>query len=317
MGADTAKNRALCRLFSKAVNEPLFSQLRTKEQLGYIVSCQLHRLHGVVGWILFVQSTKFAVTVLEERTELFLAAFAQSNSPLLRLIAATEEVSETSKLQEGREMLDKIRKSLIGMLQVAPKKQSELLERWAAQLTSQALDFEAIEREVKELEQLTLEDVAAFYRDYIHPAGCKRARMCFRVHPFVASEVQLTATTAAECKSDDSPICPSAAAVGASAICATTMASAASASGGDTSRGSATASSESGGFSVLVSVDSTVIVSPGSASSVTLSTPVPVLVQALPTKDNRTIVSVPAAASDLAAWKRQQMVHPPYLQFLT
>jgi secreted Zn-dependent insulinase-like peptidase len=54
----TLENNALLELFCHLVNELCFNQLRTKEQLGYIVSSSAHRSHGVQGFSVTVQSSR-------------------------------------------------------------------------------------------------------------------------------------------------------------------------------------------------------------------------------------------------------------------
>jgi insulysin len=67
----TLENNALLELFCHFVNEPCFDQLRTKEQLGYIVSSGVRRLRGVQGYKVIVQSTR-TLDHVNQRIELFM-----------------------------------------------------------------------------------------------------------------------------------------------------------------------------------------------------------------------------------------------------
>lgn len=65
------ENNALIELFCQLVDEPCFDQLRTKEQLGYIVSSGTRRSRGVQGFRVIVQSTR-DLEYVNQRIELFL-----------------------------------------------------------------------------------------------------------------------------------------------------------------------------------------------------------------------------------------------------
>lgn len=65
------KARAALALFAHIVSEPAFNQLRTVEQLGYIVSSSNWGSTGSLGWRLVIQSEKNPV-FLENRVDNFL-----------------------------------------------------------------------------------------------------------------------------------------------------------------------------------------------------------------------------------------------------
>jgi insulysin len=67
----TLENNALIELFCHLVDEPCFDQLRTKEQLGYIVNSGVRRSRGVQGFRVIVQSARDLEHV-NQRIELFL-----------------------------------------------------------------------------------------------------------------------------------------------------------------------------------------------------------------------------------------------------
>ena len=64
------KLRATLQLFEQIVKEPAFDQLRTKEQLGYIVFTSSMNGPGVMGFRVIVQSERDPVYV-ETRIEAF------------------------------------------------------------------------------------------------------------------------------------------------------------------------------------------------------------------------------------------------------
>lgn len=67
----TIENNALLELFCHFVDEPCFDQLRTKEQLGYIVNASFRRSRGVQGFRVIVQSAR-DLDYVNQRIELFI-----------------------------------------------------------------------------------------------------------------------------------------------------------------------------------------------------------------------------------------------------
>jgi secreted Zn-dependent insulinase-like peptidase len=221
IGADTARNRALCRLFETIVYAPLFSELRTKQELGYIVGCSTTRTAGVIGFMVSVQAKAgFTPELLKERADTFLNSFTSSSETLLaamgRQVPCTvgydgnlfvTDVSFGIFSEAENQEFVKVRKSVIEKLLVAPKKQSELFERWTSQLAFHRLRFKDIAEEVNALEELTLDDLATFYTDYIHQKGTKCAKLCVKVPPYPTKEVEhevqhKTAPATSEVKGD-------------------------------------------------------------------------------------------------------------------
>ena len=72
---DSPRNQALGECLELLLDEPLFDELRTKQQLGYVVSCGLRRTHGVLGLAVEITSSKFTPTECVRRFEAFLDKF--------------------------------------------------------------------------------------------------------------------------------------------------------------------------------------------------------------------------------------------------
>ena len=68
------QTRAVLGLFAHIIHEPAFNQLRTKEQLGYIVSSGMWAATGSVGFRIVVQSEKNPI-YLENRVDAFFDSF--------------------------------------------------------------------------------------------------------------------------------------------------------------------------------------------------------------------------------------------------
>jgi insulysin len=73
--------RAVLSLFGQMISEPAFDQLRTKEQLGYIVSSGVWLATGSSGWRIVVQSER-KPRYLESRIERFLDTFRETLSTM-------------------------------------------------------------------------------------------------------------------------------------------------------------------------------------------------------------------------------------------
>eukprot|EP00271_Cylindrocystis_brebissonii_P012852 TRINITY_DN32367_c0_g1_i1.p1 TRINITY_DN32367_c0_g1~~TRINITY_DN32367_c0_g1_i1.p1 ORF type:complete len:963 (+),score=199.34 TRINITY_DN32367_c0_g1_i1:121-2889(+) len=74
-GGVSIRDRALCDLLEQMMYEPMYNQLRTKEQLGYRVDCGVRLTYSVLGFCLRCQSAEFPPTHLQARCEAFLAKF--------------------------------------------------------------------------------------------------------------------------------------------------------------------------------------------------------------------------------------------------
>lgn len=59
-------------LLNHLLKEKVFNQLRTIEQLGYLVSCKIQLINKVVLFTIAVQSSKQSATFLEHRVNNFL-----------------------------------------------------------------------------------------------------------------------------------------------------------------------------------------------------------------------------------------------------
>lgn len=69
--------RAKMSLFGHMIHEPAFNQLRTKEQLGYVVSSGVWLSSGSAGWHIVIQSER-RPPYLESRVESFLDLFRET-----------------------------------------------------------------------------------------------------------------------------------------------------------------------------------------------------------------------------------------------
>lgn len=71
-GMGSMKLKALIDLVEEIVKEPLFNQLRTKEQLGYVVDCSSRVTIRVLGFCFHIQSSEYNPVYLQGRVDNFI-----------------------------------------------------------------------------------------------------------------------------------------------------------------------------------------------------------------------------------------------------
>jgi len=72
-GVEQGPDTAICELLGQALSQPAYTQLRTQEQLGYIVSMSTKCELGVLGLRVIVQSSTKDAAAIDDRIEAFLA----------------------------------------------------------------------------------------------------------------------------------------------------------------------------------------------------------------------------------------------------
>lgn len=77
VGKDNVYDRVLVDLLIEIMNEPLYNQIRTKDQFGYHVSCDSRWTSGIIGIQIVVVSSIKTVNEIKDRIEKFLIDFRQ------------------------------------------------------------------------------------------------------------------------------------------------------------------------------------------------------------------------------------------------
>ena len=150
--------RAMLSLFAQMTSEPAFDQLRTKEQLGYIVFSGFRPSSTTMGYMVLVQSER-KPDYLEERVNTFLLKFGLDLEQM-----TTEEF-------EGH------RRSLINKrLEKLKNLESETGRLWGY-IGSEYFDFYQIDNEVAIIRQLSKADMLSFYSTYISPESPVRTKL--------------------------------------------------------------------------------------------------------------------------------------------
>ncbi|KAK3902491.1 Metalloenzyme, LuxS/M16 peptidase-like protein [Staphylotrichum tortipilum] len=162
--------RAKVLLLDQIVHEPCFNQLRTKEQLGYIVYSGTWTSVTQYGFYFVIQSEKTA-PYLETRIEEF-----------LKTVATTlEEMSEAEFESNKRSIMDKRLERLKYMEQ-------ESNRHWT-HIHSEFYAFDNAPQDAAHIKPLTKADMIAFFNHYIHPSSPSRAKLAVYLEAQAKSDV--------------------------------------------------------------------------------------------------------------------------------
>ncbi|KAJ1335357.1 insulysin [Microdochium nivale] len=177
--------RAKTQLLDQILHEPAFDQLRTKEQLGYIVFTGVCPGATTYGFRVIIQSEK-KPEYLESRVDLFLAAQG----------AALEKMSDADFESHKRSVVNKRLEKLKNLDQ-------ETGRHWA-QIANEYYDFAASQEDAARVTQLTKDDMIHFYRTFITPTSAERAKLAIHL---IAQGVSADATPAeAPSTADETPV---------------------------------------------------------------------------------------------------------------
>ena len=176
-GAACAQS-ALVELAAHLLGEPYFDELRTKQQLGYVVQAGPATRFGVEYIRFLVQSSKVPAAELVRRTDAFLAAFVAGLAAMpadkfasnVKAVAVRRSESDKNVFAEG--------------------------ERLWGEVHSCALDFARATHEVRALFALTQEQVVGFFRDFVLPGGTRRRALIALIEGGTAVEAGPAVATA-------------------------------------------------------------------------------------------------------------------------
>ncbi|KAK4156700.1 ubiquitin carboxyl-terminal hydrolase [Chaetomidium leptoderma] len=162
--------RAKVLLLDQIVHEPCFNQLRTKEQLGYIVYSGTWTSITQYGFYFVIQSEKTA-PYLETRIEEFLKTVAKT----------LEDMSEAEFESNKRSIIDKRLERLKYMEQ-------ESNRHWT-HIHSEFYAFDNAPQDAAHIKPLTKADMIEFFNEYIHPSSPSRAKLAVYLEAQAKSDV--------------------------------------------------------------------------------------------------------------------------------
>lgn len=157
-GCYDMKKRAALQILSQGMQEPFFSELRTKQQTGYLVASADQEMERELVEIFLVQSNTYDTCDLNARFELFLDDFLRD--------------LETESFIEER--FHTIQNSLVTQLSTPPKNMAEML----LYLDSLAFDYEAsfdwIDKRVVAMKALTYPEFISFSQEFLGRSNKRR-----------------------------------------------------------------------------------------------------------------------------------------------
>ncbi|KAI9783379.1 MAG: Insulinase (Peptidase M16) [Geoglossum umbratile] len=175
--------RAKLLLFAQLTDEPCFDQLRTKEQLGYVVFSGPRVTATTMGYRVLVQSDRPA-EYLEGRIDEFLRGFSKT----LNGMPASEFEEHKRSLMAKR--LEKL------------KNLGQESGRYWAHIGNEYFDFEQVYRDVTVIESLSKPDLIDFFERYIHPSSHSRSKLSIHMIAQSSSTTIPNGTVIPEQKAD-------------------------------------------------------------------------------------------------------------------
>jgi insulysin len=155
--------RAKALLLGQMTSEPAFDQLRTKEQLGYVVWSGARYASTTLGYRVIIQSERTA-KYLESRIDAFLSAFGKTLEDM------PDDIFEGHKRSIINKRLEKL------------KNLNSEANRFSSHISSEYFDFKQHEIDAETLRALTKAEMIAFYRQYIDPEAVTRAKLSIHLN---------------------------------------------------------------------------------------------------------------------------------------
>jgi len=153
--AADVERRAMLDLVDQLLYEPCYNTLRTKQQLGYIVSSGTRLTHGVLGLCITIQSKTHSATSMEARIDEFLTTHLQ----MLRDMSDDEYGKNVNALIEHKRI------KAMSISEQGERLWDSLLHRDGA--------FDHREADISVIETISKSEVISFYAQEIAPGGDK------------------------------------------------------------------------------------------------------------------------------------------------
>ncbi|KAL0585613.1 hypothetical protein ABG067_004755 [Albugo candida] len=158
---------AKIQVLAHLLHEPCFNQLRTREQLGYLVFSGRMRNENVEYLRVLIQSDKASPDYLDQRCDIFLLQFR-------------ETVLEQQLTQP--EVWEKHIAAVIHSLLELPKQEKEQAERDWREISAQFYTFDRRQQLAQIVQILHRQDLVNFFDKYINPSGPERQKLSVRIY---------------------------------------------------------------------------------------------------------------------------------------
>jgi len=140
---------AAVTLINEIFSAPFYSQLRTEQQLGYIVFASPMSIRKQPGMALVVQSPSTEISVIKERVDAFTQDFIQQLDQL------------------DSQTLERFKASVLARINDQDRQLSDSTNRFWRDIDNQELDFNTRERLSNAISSLTLNDLKSVYKKMI------------------------------------------------------------------------------------------------------------------------------------------------------
>ncbi|XP_046617809.1 nardilysin-like [Neodiprion virginianus] len=150
-GIGSTKISVIIELLIMLMEEPLFNQLRTQEQLGYNVFCLMRDTFGILGYSITVctQADKFTTEHVDERIETFIKSF-------LKVL---------NKMSEKE--LNNIKVALVKLKQCVDLHLKEEVNRNWAEITSRDYMFDRQDKEISAVNSTKIVELRKWMENHV------------------------------------------------------------------------------------------------------------------------------------------------------
>ena len=161
------KYNALLEMFYQTVREHLTSSMRYMEALGYVVCCDMRQgnSNATIGFRIIVES-HYPLPVVHSRIE---ESLLNLNDFLINMSEETFQMGKSARIISKREVWS-----------------NRMIDRAVAywrEIADETYDFNRNQVEIEHIENVTLDQVREFYKDWIHPAGEERRHVTISIGP--------------------------------------------------------------------------------------------------------------------------------------
>jgi len=155
----SAASRARSALAGQLLRSPFFSDLRTEQQLGYVVSAGIRRMDTQSGNLFLVQSPKANVAYLEQAVVKFLQAYVDDWDTL------------------SQELFDQQKSGLIARLTEKDKNLAQRSQHYWQSIAEENYDFDSNQQIADIVADLTKEDMGEFLQDLLQRIQSQRLKI--------------------------------------------------------------------------------------------------------------------------------------------
>jgi secreted Zn-dependent insulinase-like peptidase len=161
VGQQSPKLQAELMVIDNLMQPQFYNDLRTSQQLGYIVNSGMTVLEKTLGLIFIIQSGEYNTETLEQRMDAFLEKF---NDSLKKLPAAE---------------LNKIKRSVLNSKLHKTTSVTAEAARLFTLAFEQNAEFDSNSKEIRALEELTREDILDVVNSLLRPS--KQRKLILRM----------------------------------------------------------------------------------------------------------------------------------------